>query len=303
MKLSTLAVVGWGIYSAQFVNSAALAQAVESASSCTGGSARDIAPSNTTQVNAALDAAMQGLDDISQHAFRALNEALQHAGAASRSQLMDNTALVMLSTWGPMDNTVAFLDSMLESNGRYTSPRHFTRSVYSSVASHAAIYFGIHGACETLAHGEWPICAVLDRAADILTAGRVDQVIVCWADQRSAVATDLCRRCVTGLGRKEFSRFTGNEIGYGAVAMVLKRAEDGTNTILTVGAWENAVRPAKPGPGYFNLNLHAYPTDGAIELLAAIIEATSSPERQTIFYTELSARRRMRKVQIMQDQC
>ncbi len=298
MKLSTLALIGWGIHSDQFVDSAAFAQAVKSASNGTGGSTGYQTDSNTSQVNAAFDSAMQGLDAISQHAFRALNDALHHAGATPMSQLMDNTALVMLSTWGPMDNTVAFLDSMLEADGRYTSPRHFTRSVYSSVASHAAIYFGIHGACETLAHGEWPICAVLDRAADILTAGRFDQVIVCWADQRSAIATDLCRRGVIGLGRKEFVRFTGSEIGYGAVAMVLKRAEDNANTMLTVGASEHAVASAKPDLGFCNLNIHAYPTDGAIELLAAIITATSKPDHGGIYYTELSTRHRMRKVLI-----
>ena len=298
MKPIILSIRGWGIYSDQFANAAALTDAV-----------RVLVPSNDAAMAACRvspvmeskrvpETALDGLDKVTQYAISALHEAWHSAERNPDKVEADRTALVLLTGWGPMESTLGYLDSMLESGGRYASPRHFTRSVYSSVASHAAIYLGIHGTCETLAHGVWPICSVLDRAADILDSGRADQVLVCWADQHSDVVIDLCRRAVVGLGRVELERFTGGRGGCGGVALVLRRADmnessNGWLELLPREIQDGGVPSFLPG-----LKIHPYPTDDAVHLAAVIAATQLALSDKPILWTEVGRHQRKRVVRI-----
>lgn len=302
MNMAKMALCGWGIYSDQFLNAAALAASVHQAMNKSGATGNDLSSSAelAPAPDPELESALHGMDEVSQYAFRALHEALQGARQSSGSISLDRTALVLLSNWGPMDNTVSFLDSMLDADGRYASPRHFTRSVYSTVASHAAIYFGIHGPCETLAHGQWPMCGVLDRAADLLASGRVDCVIACWADQASSIAKDLCRRSVQGLKRREFVRFTLAAAGYGAVAVVLRRSADASPADMLMEVPNQTVAPAAaanaPVPQF---QIHSFPTDQAVHLAVAIVTAEAAVDQSPIQCVETNARQGTRIVRIM----
>lgn len=290
MTESKLAVCSWGIYTDQFANAADLTATVQAQSDApVRSNSADTDHAVTTDPD--LDSALQGLDSISQYAFRALHDAQPDRDTA----MLKRAGLLLLSTWGPMDNTVSFLDSMLEAQGRYASPRHFTRSVYSTVASHAAIYFGIHGPCETLTHGQWPVCALLDRAADLLASHRVDHVIACWADQASKIAKDLCRRGVTALHRHEFSRFTSDETGYGSVAVVLKRPEEATasQVILEIPN-TNTADPCSDA----SLDIHSFPTDRAVRLAASIATAKLGSGKSPICFTETDPRGQSRIVRL-----
>lgn len=293
MNVVKMAVCGWGIYSDQFANAAVLTASVQKLMGNTESTACAASTGDRTQsLFPDLDSAIHALDEVSQHAFRALHEALSSAETITP----DRTALLLLSTWGPMDNTVGFLNSMLDADGRYASPRLFTRSVYSTVASHAAIYFGIHGPCETLAQGQWPICCVLDRAADLLASGHVDYVVACWADQASAVAKDLCRRSVVGLDRKEFSRFTSDETGYGAVAIVLKRIADASSGNILLEIPDHTAAPAAMTAPGAKVKIHSFPTDSAAHLAVAI--ATAVAGKSPVQYTETHSRGSARIVRI-----
>ena len=290
MTVSKLAVCGWGIYSDQFANAATLTATVKAQSGIPD-SFNSACADGAQTTDPDLDSALQGLDNINQYAFRALHDALSNLDSA----LLNRAGLLLLTTWGPVDNTVSFLDSMLEAQGRYASPRHFTRSVYSTVASHAAIYFGIHGPCETLTHGQWPVCTVLDRAADLLASHRVDHVIACWADQSSKIVEGLCRRGVLALDRHELSRFTSGETGYGSMALVLKRSEEATpsDVILEI--------PDTNTDGLFpcvTLNIHSFPTDGAVHLAAAIAAARIGSGKLPICFTETDPRGHARMVRV-----
>jgi hypothetical protein len=297
MNAWALEVVSWGIYSDQFANAAALAAAVQAPGD--GNKPVELTSASVpSATNADLLAAISGLDAVSQYAFRALHEARHSTTAEPLGNALDRIALLLLSTWGAMDNTTGFLDSMWEADGRYASPRLFTRSVYSTVASHAAIHFGIHGPCETLAHGHWPVTSVLDRAADLLNARRVDYVVACWAEQHSDIAKDLCRRCVNGLGRQEYARFTGDQTGYGAVAAILKRVERNPGLVLRLQSGIASDSSASTGSSMSKLNVHPFPSDGAIQLAATFSAAQNGSKPEPVYYTESAPRGQFRTVQV-----
>lgn len=290
MTGAKLAVCRWGIYSDQFANAATLCASVKAQLNAPVRLNSPYAHSPPT-TDPALDSALPGLDSINQYAFRALHDAL----ADRDSAMLNRAGLLLLSTWGPMDSTASFLDSMLEAQGRFASPRLFTRSVYSTVASHAAIYFGIHGPCETLTHGMWPICSVLDRAADMLASRRVDHVIACWADQSSKIAEDLCRRGVAALNRHEFARFTSDETGYGSVALVLKRPEEASLSDVLLEMLDTNTAGLSAS---VKLNIHNFPTDGAVHLAVALAAARIGSGELPIYFTETDPRGRSRFVHV-----
>src|SRR4051812_46381647 len=92
------------------------------------------------------EALVEGQEVLAGLAIRAAHQAWTMAGM----QLFDRerVGMIFVTAWGTIDATVAYLESMLEAEGRYASPRHFSRSVFSSVTSCVAIHFGIHGPCE-----------------------------------------------------------------------------------------------------------------------------------------------------------
>ncbi len=292
MNACILEIVSVGIYSDQFANAAALAAAVQTENEVRRPAVL-CAASEPVTASAGLMEAISGLDAVSQYAFRALHEAWHNTIAEPLRNAGDRTALLLFSTWGAIDNTIGFLDSMLDTDGRYASPRLFTRSVYSTVASHAAIHFGIHGPCETLAHGQWPVNCVLDRAADLLAAERVDYVIACWADQPSVIAKDLCRRGVAGLSRRELMRFTGDQTGYGAAAVILKRVEHKAGLVLRTESTVDHNPSTGPETSAVKLNIHPFPTDGAIHFVASILAAQLSQKCEPVYYTESSTHGRV----------
>ncbi len=215
------------------------------------------------------DAAMvESMDAVSRWAIGAITEAWQGASLDQGIVPTDRIALLLYSAWGQVDSTVTYLESMWGDGGRFASPRHFTRSVHSSPTSLAAIHFGIHGPCQTLVHDAWPVCSVLEQADDLLNADRADTVIVCWADQPSAVATELCRRAAEDLHRAQFARFAGGDSHGGAVAAVVS-----INAILPGAEFGVEVGPVAAnkksvGAGAV-VEQGAYPTDGALHWAAA----------------------------------
>ena len=266
-----LEILGMGVRTSDFINAGDLAAAA--AGPCQesvdlqwlGGSRSDSAAAET-----------QKLDPVAALACVAIQQAWQAAGFDSAHVDTSRMALLLFTAWGMIDSTISYLDSMLDADGRYASPLHFSRSVYSNAASSAAIRFGIHGPCETLAHPYTPVSAVLDRAGDLLSTGRADVVITAWADQTSTLTADLCRRAVHDLGRREFARYLENP-GYGAVSFILRKAPDRATDDPTISRLPRRpqIALAKPDdiPGVMpcaELSHRPYPTDGAVHLASAI---------------------------------
>ena len=132
-----------------------------------------------------------------------------------------------LFVWGTADSTVAYLESMLEEGGG-ALPRHFSRSVYSSVVSIMAIHFKIHGPCETLAFATDPVrgrCGRARRQLLRVRAGGAGDGGVGGAGF-SRLCAGRMRRAVGQLGQQEYRRYADG-LGYGAVAVGVGREETG----------------------------------------------------------------------------
>ena len=218
----------------------------------------------------------QKLDPVAALACTVIEQAWQAAGLNPSNVDSNRIALLLYTAWGMIESTIAYLDSMLDADGRYASPLHFSRSVYSNAASSAAIRFGIHGPCETLAHPYTPVTAVLDRAGDLLSTGRADVVVTAWSDQPSPLTGELCRRAVHDLGRREYARYLDNP-GYGAVSFILRNAPNRTSGGPASARLSRRphIAVAKPGDQaelnpWAGLSQRPYPTDGAVHLAGAV---------------------------------
>ena len=198
-------------------------------------------------------------DALSQLGLRAVHQAWTMAGMEEVAG--EKIGLIVESAWGNVDSTVAYLESMFEAEGRYASPRHFSRSVYSSVASAAAIHFGIRGPCETLVFAQRPVGGVLGQAWRLIATRRCERVVALWVDQGGELAADLTRRAAEGLKRREFARYEERGLGYGAVAVVM--AADGGMGRVNLEEWDEAEASRRAeGRGGKRFAL-----DGAVEFL------------------------------------
>lgn len=176
-------------------------------------------------------------------AIRAAGQALAMSGTNKAEG--ERTGLVYVSAWGSVDATVAYLESMLEGGGKYASPRHFSRSVYSGVASALAIWFGIKGPCETLAfEREEAVSGALVAAWRLLAAKRCERVIVVWAEQAATIAEALAKRAAADLRKREYARY-GAGLGEGAAALVLG-LDNGRIARLECGRARGATWEGKP---------------------------------------------------------
>jgi 3-oxoacyl-(acyl-carrier-protein) synthase len=173
-------------------------------------------------------AAVAGEERLAGLAIRAAHQALHAAGMGRLEGVTgEQVGLVYVSAWGSVDATVGYLESMLEGDGKHASPRLFSRSVYSGVASALAIWFGAKGPCETLAfEPDEAVSGALVAAWRLLAAKRCTRVIVVWAEQAAAIAEDLARRAAEQLGRKEYARYAAG-LGEGAAAVVVGLEEGG----------------------------------------------------------------------------
>lgn len=209
-----------------------------------------------------------------------------HSAQSQCPVAIERIGLLYLSTWGSINQTVGYLESMLANDGLYASPRLFTRSVYSAVASQTSIELGIHGACETLSFANLPVYRVLQRAWCLLTTGRLDTVITVWADQVEAPAMQLCQRAAAELHHSQWARYT--QPGGGSVALALTRPselsgrlklilESPSRTTLNqskaprMGAKSASTGQALAVHTPFLPSIPAYPTDSALHLAREIL--------------------------------
>ena len=170
---------------------------------------------------------VEGADKLAQWAIRASHQAWHMARLDAFDR--DATGLIFVTAWGTIESTLAYLESMLAEGGRFASPRYFSRSVFSSVASTLAIQFGIHGPCETLAFESRHVEGALMRAWRLLAARRCQRVLVVWAEEHAEIAEHLAIQATGKLAKKSYSRYADQGIGEGAVALVVagERLQEG----------------------------------------------------------------------------
>ncbi|HTV48646.1 MAG TPA: hypothetical protein VMG59_09410 [Phycisphaerae bacterium] len=268
---------GLGIYTDQFPRADTLAAALKPKSPAEASVKKHSAlngliPPAGYKPSAELESQISSCDPVAHYAFYAIDQALHAEEFSSKQISFERMALVLLSGWGTMDSTMAYLESMFDADGRYASPLSFTRSINSSLASLAVIHFGIHGPCETLAHDSWPVAGPLERAVDILDCDHADAVIVCWTDQTSPIAMDMCRQAVTKLHRPEFKRFLDGPCGYGSVAMIFGRVESLNTGGVILDPQPTKAPVTRDEPWSMPLDFKPFATDNALCLAAAVMQ-------------------------------
>lgn len=193
----------------------------------------------------------------------------------------ERIGLLYLSFWGSVNQTVGYLESMLDKDGWYASPRLFTRSVYSAVASQTVIDLAIHGGCETLSFANLPVYRTLQRAWMLLETRRLDTVIAMWADQVEAPVQHLCQRAATELHRLELARYL--RPGGGSVVMAFTRPDamaEGIHLTLDPNIDRFGKERMAVSQGVLT-SIPAYPTDGALHLASAILLGEAHRECRT----------------------
>jgi Beta-ketoacyl synthase, N-terminal domain len=217
-----------------------------------------------------LDAdALRAHDALAQLVLNAAHQACSMADMLDSSGKLtagEQMGMLFITSWGTIDSTVGYLESMLEENGRYASPRHFSRSVSSSVAAAAAIHFGMHGPCETLCFPDKPITGGLQSARRLLAAERCQRILVVWGEQSAEIARELSQMALGALGKREFARYANHPLGFGAVALVLGPPSQRHSTEAIAELTENAIENE-------NTMTHSgkpFPMDGAVKLIEQI---------------------------------
>ncbi len=277
-----VAIKGCGVVTDQFASHANVLAAVQAAlperiTALHPGREYNFPGVSTAPVPPLPEGATAGMDGLQTLALQAIHEAWSN-GAVATSAPPERIALLFSTAWGTAETTAAYLQSLIEANGRFISPRLFSRSLNASTAAVAAIHFGIHGPCETLGYTNGAVCGLLDRAGILMQQDRADIVITCWADQTTPMTADLSRRvaAAAGLGRGEFARYE-NAGGQGAVALALRRAEraaSGPNGLCVcqvahAAGLEDRALPQIVSP----IRATAWPLDAALHFVAAMAAA------------------------------
>jgi hypothetical protein len=241
MGEKTLALLGAGIVTDAYADVGALAREVGVA----------------LQTEVLEESAVAGVDPLPALAIRALHQAFAMAEAKGD----ERTGLIVVTQWGMINATVSYLESMLEAGGKYASPRHFTRSVYSAATSLVAIHFGIRGPCQSLAFAleEDAVTGALAPAWRMLASKRCERVAIVWGEQEHLLVGELVRRAARDLKRREYERFVEG-VGFGAVGVIVglrggRRLELGRRNEFPVRG--------KP-----------YPMDCAVNWLAGMLKGT-----------------------------
>ncbi len=129
------------------------------------------------------------IDRFSQIGLLGAHLALQDAGLLGTD--LSRVGLVVVSGYGPLRTTFAFLDTVIEDGDNLASPTHFSNSVHNAAAAHIGIQLGMTGPSLSLSQFELSVAAGLQAAQCWLAEQRVDAVLFGAIDERCPVV-DYC---------------------------------------------------------------------------------------------------------------
>lgn len=133
------------------------------------------------------------------------------------------TGVIVATRFGPHATTFKFLDGMLDHSDNRGSPTTFSHSVHNAAASYITTLLGIQGPATTLTCFEDPLGRALELAEDWLLIAHVQQVYVCYVEERSAPFDGIQECC----GALPF--YGTGKTSEGAAAVLLAR--DGNTKI------------------------------------------------------------------------
>ncbi|MCF8045328.1 MAG: beta-ketoacyl synthase chain length factor [Desulfarculaceae bacterium] len=105
------------------------------------------------------------------------------------------TGVIVATRFGPHATTFKFLDGMLDHSDTRGSPTTFSHSVHNAAASYITTLLGIQGPAATLTCFDDPLGRALELAEDWLVLNHVDQVYVCYVEERSAPFDGIQEGC------------------------------------------------------------------------------------------------------------
>ncbi|GAB4554868.1 MAG: hypothetical protein Tsb0017_07450 [Geothermobacteraceae bacterium] len=193
--------------------------------------------------------ATRRIDHFSQLGLLAAHLALEDAGLLGGD--LSNLGLVVVSGYGPLRTTFAFLDSVLDDGDCLASPTHFSNSVHNAAAAHISIQLGMSGPNLSLSQFELSVAAGLQVAQCWLKEGRVDSVLFGAIDEACPVV-DYCYRRYFGDTRHpispwDLSRQTAQP-GEGACFLVLQHEKVATKAYASLAGVDMATRLARFSP-------------------------------------------------------
>ena len=130
--------------------------------------------------------ALRRLGRAQRLALAAAERALDAAGEGNRPS--DGGAVVVGTGLGCLGETAAFLENMVQLEGREPKPAAFIQSVHNAPAAQLAICFGLRGENQTFTHGAISFELALGHALWVLRAGRSRHVLAVGVDEASPYA-------------------------------------------------------------------------------------------------------------------
>ena len=138
----------------------------------------------------------------------------------ARAEGDPETGVIVATRFGPHATTFKFLDGMLDHSDTRVSPTTFSHSVHNAAASYITTLLGIQGPATTLTCFEDPLGRALELAEDWLFMAHVQQVYVCYVEERSGPFDGIQEGC----GALPF--YGTGRTPEGAAAVLLTRGGD-----------------------------------------------------------------------------
>jgi hypothetical protein len=151
-------------------------------------------------------------DDFTKSAVSSTYLALNSAPKLDISP--EKTGLFWGTSFGPLETSFRFLDTLLDDGEGQASPTLFSHSVHNAAAGYLSRIFTINGPAITLSSYTWPFLDALNQAFLTICSGVIDRAIV--------VTSEMCSPLMEHAGQQ----FAGTEYNYcetGAVTWILDK--------------------------------------------------------------------------------
>lgn len=139
--------------------------------------------------------AKRRMDPIQRLACAVVDRLVGPGATGGRPTLPAATALISANSFGSVETTLRFAESVAAYGDRGGSPTPFTTSVHNSAAAALGELLGLHGPCTTLSQGGTGTLSSLRLASLWLAAGRAPAALVVVGDHLHGWG----RRVVTNL--------------------------------------------------------------------------------------------------------
>lgn len=138
---------------------------------------------------------LRQMDRFTRMALLCMADVLRDAGTGPDAHVQE-TAIILVTGYGPATPTFAFLDSLLAHGEEMASPLSFSHSVHNIPAASLAMSMGFTGPCLTLCQRDNPVAAGFLAARQWLAEGRAARVLLGAVDEHTPLLAEITGRIV-----------------------------------------------------------------------------------------------------------